>query len=153
MKNRYILCDCASGDWGKSNTLKKLVDVFEVNYLDFIRKEKKKGVNDKRDIWCVFQSVKTNKTIVIQTEGDYYSSFKQTEYYLKTHSVDIFVCASKCENSNAYRAVESISHSYNMNIIRFRNYHNETNDNLLEVLLSEQMAQSMYNLILQLMMK
>ena len=152
MNNRYILCSCAPGQWGKSSTLKKLVEILEAKSIDFALKLKEKGVNDSSDIWCVFQSTQSNKTIIIQTEGDYTSSFNQTIEYLKTHGVDILVCASRCERTNVYKKVKEVSNDNNMEIIRFQNYHYETNNNL-EVLLNEQMAQSIYNLILQLIMK
>lgn len=150
MKNRFILCDCAPGDWGKSMTLKKLIDLFETNN-DFERKAKKKGKNDKSDFWCVFQSIKSNQIIIIQTEGDYDTSFGQTMEFLKENSFDLLVCASKCENSNAYSIVDRISSVFDLEIIRFRNYHCANDDKLRQELLNEQMAQSLYNLIMQLL--
>ncbi len=123
-QKKYIICDCAPEKWGKTPTLKKLIDqlTHDSNY-SFIEE---RGAHDTvKDKWFVFEHIHSKKQIIIQTEGDYDTSFNPTMEYLKEHQKDVSVviCASRGVNSNAYNEMQKMAIEYGMEIILFRNYH------------------------------
>lgn len=98
---RYVLCDCAESNSGKSEFLLQVIDELTNTRGYSIKKEadlrdinKSKNLND-RDRWIVL--VKDGKEIIIQTEGDYKVSFNNTYAYINDHDVDVIICASRLD--------------------------------------------------------
>lgn len=116
---KYLLCDSATADYGKSTTLNYLLDLFK-SMPELYKIISLQEYNAEGDNVCVIQCVHSNKTIIIQTGGDNEEAFKLTLDYLAYHEPDIIVCASRTKQSTA-EATKYICDTYEYHYIDFRN--------------------------------
>jgi hypothetical protein len=110
-KQRYLFCDCAESDTGKTTFLLDvigcLINTFgytihlETDLRDINKRITYAG--DGNDRWVVLE--KDGKKIIVQTEGDYQTSFNNTyNYTSKYGEVDIIICASRLDTKIKERA-------------------------------------------------
>ena len=107
-KMRYILCDNAPGNWGKSTILSAVADyylsnpaIFKVIYSKLMR-------NDR---WCVVQEIATGKIVLVQTKGDIPGCYARTLSYIqnkKNLPVDVIICACH-PNDQTHQIVEALA--------------------------------------------
>ena len=110
-KQRYLFCDCAESDTGKTtfllNVIGCLINTFgftihsETDLRDINKPITYAGNGNDR--WVVLD--KSGKKIIVQTEGDYKVSFDNTyDYTSKCGNVDIIICASRPDTKIKERA-------------------------------------------------
>ncbi len=122
--HKYIICDAANPSWGKTTTLKEVINIFSAHPSAFIKLSEivytdKNGKT--KDIWIVFQERATSKTILIQTAGDQKQSYRDTnDYLISGHIVDVIICASHLDGPSC-NAVEGIVKKYGYKKINFSN--------------------------------
>lgn len=152
---RYLICDCAEDRWGKTETLKELICIFKKNEQDYSIIECHYVDDRKEDVWAAIEIKSSEQIIIIQTQGDYKKSYKETESYLETNKkkVRIVVCSARPANekrkrdTGAYKKMIDISMRYSLNMILFRNAHNKNCDETFSKMLNESTAQWIYDLI------
>ena len=95
---RYILCDSAPSNYGKSNVLTAVADYYISNPTLYTQLTSKILKNDR---WLVVREISTNKIILVQTKGDDAGCFSKTISYLRNSKnpiVDIILCACHPDN-------------------------------------------------------
>lgn len=105
---RYILCDCALSNYGKSNVLTAVADYYISNPTLYTILTSKIFKDDR---WLVVREISTNKIILVQTKGDDAGCFSRTISYLynsKNPIVDIILCASH-PNDVTHNIVKAIA--------------------------------------------
>ena len=117
---RYILCDNAPSDWGKSTVLAKVANYYLNNPTMFNVLDSKLF---KLDRWAVVEEKATGKIILIQTKGDIPGCYTRTLTYMSkqnNHIVDIIVCACR-PNDATQQLVEKLA-GKSFRLYYFRNY-------------------------------
>lgn len=117
--NKYIVCDFARGNWGKTNTLLKVIDLLKRKTPPIV--EEHIGEVDK---YAVFEL--DGKTIVINTQGDPDSYQKVGLQRAINDDADIIVCASRTKGSTVETIYEIAGDDYD--IIWFSNFHSDLED-------------------------
>ena len=93
---KYIICDVATKNHGKTTFLKIVANILKAHRGSTTTVLAKRWGNDECFVWT---DHKTGKTILVQTKGDDAPSFAYTLNYLKNHKganvpdVDIILCA------------------------------------------------------------
>ena len=103
---KYIICDVAPANRGKTTFLKEVIKVLTIHLGAGLVI----ATHWRIDQCVVFTHKKSGKTILVQTGGDKEVSFVHTIKYLKTHEVDIILCA---------RIVQDIANKYNYEELDF----------------------------------
>ena len=105
---RYILCDNATSDSGKSTVLAAVADYFLSNPSIFQILDNKIYVLDR---WAVVREISTGKVILVQTKGDIEGCYSKTLTYMlnkRNPMVDIIVCACH-PNDSTHLLVETLA--------------------------------------------
>lgn len=120
---KYLLCDAATADYGKSTTLNHLLKLFQ-SMPNLYKITPLQEYNAEGDNVCLIECLHIKKTILIQTGGDNSSAFECTLNHLKENTTnvlpDVIVCASRTKGGSAEEA-EYIRRTYNYHYIDFRN--------------------------------
>lgn len=103
---KYLFCDCAEANTGKTTFLLSVVDkLLSMGYCCKIETDLRninnpiKYAGNGADRWVVLEK-DNGKKIIVQTEGDYQVSFKNTsDYILKNNDVDVIICASRLDSA------------------------------------------------------
>lgn len=143
--NKYIICDSARANWGKSTTLLEVANLFECNPNFKVLRKTFVGT----DQWLVVTDGK--KTYLIQTQGDYAKCFDKTLSFLQDGgNADIIICA--CHTRGESRAqLNEIAHSYHFTQIFFNNFSPLFNKWIPEINNANKLiAKSVYELALSL---
>jgi len=76
---KFIICDCAKSNWGKTTTLREVEGIFAKSseFTNLYRRISTSGL----DVWAAYERIVDKKVFFIQTEGDLKSSFYPTEAY------------------------------------------------------------------------
>lgn len=116
---KYIICDAAPANWGKSTTLLEVIKLFRMNPTNFVVLDER---NVGFDYWIVFQNIVNLKVYLIQTQGDYAKSFDETKKYLASgKKVDVIICAARSKGKSL-KEVQTIETLYNYKQIQFSNF-------------------------------
>ena len=116
---KYIICDCAHANWGKTTTLLEVVNLIVTNPTNFVVL---KTIYHGVDKWVVAQEISTGKIILVQTQGDDANAFNDTNHHLSAGSpVNIIICSSRTKGT-ARSAVSRIARTYGYETILFRNF-------------------------------
>ncbi len=119
---KYILCDAAVANYGKSTTLNQVLSLFREK-PDLYKIIPLQEYNSKGDNVCVIRCLHSNSSILIQTGGDNKEAFYPTLDYLKNNQENlpnVIVCASRTKQSTP-RVVENICDNYDFHYVEFRN--------------------------------
>lgn len=136
--NKYMLCDYARSDWGKSQTLLKVIELLKDIANPVI--EEQIGAVDKFAVFII-----NEKKIVVNTQGDPDSYQEEGLARAVKEKAHVIVCASRSKGSTYDCVKEYEKNDYE--IIWFRNFY-ANNDNLPCVAyLPELMASAIVNLI------
>ena len=120
--SKYILCDAATADYGKSTTLNHLLALFQ-SMPNLYKVTPLQKYNTEGDNVCLIECLHIGKTILIQTGGDNSYAFQLTLNHLEKNTTmlpDVIVCASRTKGGSAEEA-EYIRRTYNYHYIDFRN--------------------------------
>lgn len=123
-KTRFLFCDCAESDTGKTTFLLDVIGCllntfgFTIHLETDLRDINKPitYAGNRNDRWVVLR--KGEKMIIVQTEGDYKSSFNNTyDYTSKNGDVDVIICASRLDSKIKERASE-LSNRYKVHFFQ-----------------------------------
>lgn len=118
MGNKYIICDYAKANWGKTETLLEVISLLKGKPQNTLIYEKP---NTGKDKWCHFEM--NGKSIVISTLGDPYSDQPLwLEDAAAKAKAEIIVTASRTSGSTV-NAVYNIATRYGYEVIWFQNFH------------------------------
>lgn len=140
--SKYILCDYARSDWGKSQTLLKVIE----HLKDIANPDIEEQIGDV-DKFAVF--IINEKKIVVNTQGDPDSYQEEGLSRAVKEKADIIVCASRSKGST-YDCVKKYENN-DYEIIWFRNFYSEIDNQLYKPYLLDDMAQSIVQLALKLL--
>ena len=123
---KYVICDSARSEWGKSATLLELIRSLK----DYIVDEPYKYGED-RTVVCNIEG----RYIIIQTQGDpNTTAFEDTQQYIEEHKeqgIQLYICATRSrigqrgqKGISPLEQVRRIAYTYFDNkIIYFRNFY------------------------------
>lgn len=118
MENKYIICDYAKANWGKTETLLEVISLLKESPQNTLFFEKP---NTGKDKWCHFEI--NGKSVVISTLGDPYSDQPLwLEDAAEKAKAEIIVTASRT-NGATVNAVYDIATRYGYEVIWFQNFH------------------------------
>lgn len=119
--DKYIVCDFARSNWGKTNTLLKVIDLLKKAKYPLIIEEQIGEV----DKFAMF--IKEGKKIVVNTQGDPYSYQGEGLQRAVNEKADIIVCASRTKGTTVDCIYEIAANGYE--VIWFSNFFGD-NENL-----------------------
>lgn len=117
--NKYIVCDFARSNWGKSNTLLEVIEQLKEK-ASLISEEQ---IGDK-DKYAVFDMNK--KKIIVNTQGDPDSYQEEGLQRAVKEDAVIIVCASRTKGSTVECIYEIAKHGYE--VIWFSNFYADRED-------------------------
>ena len=116
-KKKYIICDSARSDWGKTETLQAIIALLSATY-------KPHDIHTEgKDTYAVF-TLKNGKTVFISTLGDPGSGYMNWWRIGIELKADIFVCASRT-SGETFNNLINIANTYEYEVIWFKNFHFE----------------------------
>lgn len=144
---RYIICDVAPGNHGKTTFLKEVIKILTIHLGAGLVL----ATHWRKDQCVVFTYKKINKTILVQTGGDKDACFNHTLKYLKTHEVDIILCARHTQGITK-QIVQQIASQYNYEELDFTHmYPKNLNWSSPSVGISNSiLSQAIYNVLMSL---
>lgn len=124
MEKKYIICDYARANWGKTETLLEVINILDSpSKLQYTLIDEKP--NTGKDRWCLFgvkdKEIK-DKQVVISTLGDPYSAQPVWLEDAAKTGAEIIVTASRTSGSTV-NAVYDIATRYGYEVIWFQNFH------------------------------
>jgi len=117
MEKKYIICDYARANWGKTETLLEVISLLKGKPQSTLIYEKP---NTGKDKWCHFEM--KGKPVVISTPGDPYSAQPAWLEDATNTGAEIIVTASRTSGSTV-NAVYDIATRYGYEVIWFQNFH------------------------------
>ena len=146
---KYIICDVAVSDRGKSTFLAGIIKLM-LNNPNF--KVIAQNLHLVTEQWIVFEEVNTGETILIQTKGDDEESYDETRKYLLEHNVDIIVCARRTHGITA-DVVQYIAKKYHFTELDFTHMYPQDFNWALPAFVNianPTLTQAIYNIIVSL---
>lgn len=140
---KYVICDYAVANWGKTDTLKELFYLLQTSH--HLIKQKEFG----NDLWGVFElkTVLGTKKIVVSTIGDPNPSQPKCLEMAKMEKPDIIVCAARTKG-------ETVMNVYNIlpdfEKIWFQNFHFDNVSNSFLPSANKISAKAIYEMLLNL---
>ena len=120
MGKKYIICDYARANWGKTEALLEVISLLKGKPQNTLIYEKP---NTGKDKWCHLEM--KGKPVVISTLGDPYSDQSLwLEDAAAKAKAEIIVTASRTSGSTV-NAVYDIATRYGYEIVWFQNFHFE----------------------------
>ena len=120
-EKKYIICNYARANWGKTETLLEVVNILNSKNKPQYKLIAEKTDTDK-DRWCHFNN--NNKHVVISTQGDPYSF--QREWLEDAAKTEAKVILTACRTKGStVSAVYDIAKQYNYEIVWFNNFYFE----------------------------
>lgn len=118
MDKKFIICDYAKSDWGKSATLLKVYELLSAKY------EPKEMFKIKGDVYAVFEI--KEKRIAVFSLGDPDEPLLENLKKAATKdNADVIICAARAYGW-AKEQISAIQRDYNYEeIFWFRNFHSE----------------------------
>ena len=117
MEKKYIICDYARANWGKTETLLEVISLLKGKPQNTLINEKP---NTGKDKWCHFEM--KGKPVVISTLGDPNSAQPVWLEDAAKAGAKIIVTASRTSGSTV-NAVYDIATRYGYEVIWFQNFH------------------------------
>ena len=117
MEKKYIICDYARANWGKTETLLEVISLLKGKPQNTLINEKS---NTGKDKWCHFEM--KGKPVVISTLGDPNSAQPVWLEDAAKAGAKIIVTASRTSGSTV-NAVYDIATRYGYEVIWFQNFH------------------------------
>ena len=137
---KYIICDFATSNWGKTKTLLKVIEILKTKVKPTI--EEQIG----EDKFAVFDINK--KKIAINTQGDPNSYLEEGLERAIDMNADIIICASRTKGATISYIYNHAKNGYE--IVWFSNFHaddvNFTNTSLLNDLTAESIVKLLFEL-------
>lgn len=139
--SKYVLCDTATSDCGKTQTLLKVIE-----RLQLIADHEEIQINEV-DKFAIFQI--NNNIIVVETLGDPAPDFN--EYLMRAVEIEakVIVCASRA-SGYSFMDVYNLR-DYEYEVIRFSNFYSQTDNLPCKPFLIDDMAQAVVQLALKLL--
>lgn len=149
-RERYILCDNAPSNWGKSTALAAVADYYLNNPSIFQVLASKIYVLDR---WAIVREIATGKVILIQTKGDAPGCYSKTLAYLENKNnpiVDVIICACHPDDET-HQIVEALA-GKTFKLFYFRNFavHKRPWIKPASSIVKDQLRDSIINIINQL---
>lgn len=113
---KYIICNYAKADWGKTETLLEVIDILIGMNYPIISQKPTTG----KDKWCQFKL--PNKDVVVSTLGDPYSDQAIWIEDAADTGAQVIVTASRTRGSTI-ESVYDVANRYGYEIIWFQNFH------------------------------
>lgn len=117
--SKYIVCDFARSNWGKSNTLLEVIEQLKEKASLIVEEQ----IGDK-DKYAVFEMNK--KSIVVNTQGDPDSFQEDGLQRAIKEDAAVIVCASRTKGSTVECIYEMAKHGYE--VIWFSNFYADSED-------------------------
>ena len=136
---KYLICDFARSDWGKTQTLNAVIGLLKTKTKPIV--EEVIGDIDKFAIFEV-----KGKKIVVSTQGDPDSYQKEGLLRAVNDNADIIVCASRTKGSTVNDIYDTTNGHYE--IIWFNNFYADNKDLSYIPSLQNISAEAIVNLIL-----
>ena len=116
-KKKYIICDSARANWGKTETLQTLITLLSKIYkpLDI--------QTEGKDTYAVFR-LENGKIVFVSTLGDPGSGYMSWWHIGMNLNPDIFVCACRT-SGETYNNLLNISKAHEYEVVWFKNFHFE----------------------------
>lgn len=137
--SKYLICDLARSDWGKTQTLLKVIDLLKAKTKPLVEE-----VIDNGDKFAIFKI--NGKKIIVSTQGDPNSYQKEGLLRAVNDNTDIIVCASRTKGATVNSIYETTNGSYE--IIWFNNFYADNKDLSCIPSLKNISAEAIVNLIL-----
>lgn len=137
--NKYLICDLARSNWGKTQTLLKVIELLKTKAKPTVEE-----VIDDIDKFAIFEI--NGKKIIVSTQGDPDSYQKEGLLRAISENANIIVCASRTKGSTADNIYETTNGNYE--IILFNNFYAKNKDLLCIPTLNTISAEVIVNLIL-----
>ena len=141
---KYIICDFAKAESGKSAVLNEVAN--KLNSCKNIKQLDSKELNDF-DNWYLFEY--QGKRICVITGGDDASLMKKWFDWALKANADLLVCASRSKGDTVH-CVNNVASKGGFSIVKFSNYFCEGDDSEINVL-NECTAESVLNVIEKLL--
>ena len=141
---KYVICDTATPNHGKTQTLLKVIDRLKL-ITDYEGIEETQ-INEE-DKYASFQI--NNKRIVVNTLGDPVPDFNKYLMKAVDENANVIICASR-ESGNTIEIVNSLE-GFEYEIIRFSNFYSLTDNLSCKPFLLDDMAQAVIQLALKLL--
>lgn len=138
---KFILCDTATPDHGKTQTLLKVIEKLKLMFAPE-KDEPTTGV----DRYASFQI--DGKRIVVNTMGDPIPEFEKYLMQAVEEDAKVIICASRT-GGNTFEEINR--HDDNYKIIRFSNFYSTSDNPLFKPYLLDDMAQAIVQLALKLL--
>jgi len=138
---KYIICNFAQSDWGKSKTLLKVIDLLKKRVVPETEK-----LIDGYDKYAVFDFEK--KRIVVITQGDPDSHQEECLNNAVKEKATIIVCASRTRGSTVDCIYKTAKNGYD--VVWFSNLYADDENLPCVKHFSEIMADAIVKLILKL---
>lgn len=141
---KYVICDTATHNHGKTQTLLKVIDRLKL-ITDYEGIEETQ-INEE-DKYASFQI--NNNIIVVETLGDPVPDFN--EYLMRAVEIEakVIVCASRA-SGYSFMDVYNLR-DYEYEVIRFSNFYSQTDNLPCKPFLIDDMAQAVVQLALKLL--
>ena len=137
--SKYLICDLARSDWGKTQTLLKVIYLIKTKTKPLVEE-----VIDDVDKFAIFKI--NGKKIIVSTQGDPNSYQKEGLLRAVNDNADIIVCASRTKGYTANNIYETTNGNYE--IILFNNFYADNKDLSCIPSLKNISAEAIVNLLL-----
>ncbi len=141
--NKYIICDTATSEHGKTKTLLKVIE--ELKKL--VVPDVEEPIGNEEDIYASFSI--NGKRIVVDTMGDPVPNYKTVLWRACEEKADIIVCASRTKGNTFWDVDNLTANGYEL--IRFSNFYTKNDGMPYESSLSCITADAIVKLINLLM--
>ena len=121
-KNKYIICDMAERNWGKTTTLKKVIT--EMDADPFFKLDKSmSAMGGKRSIdkRVHYKCVGNNKRVVVSTIGDNIPKFVSWLNKASSYPADVIVTACHPADQTLYE-IFNLAKNFGYELIWFKNF-------------------------------
>lgn len=113
---KYIICDTGPADWGKTETLLKVIDILSMYYKPV--SEIRTNGNDRWDKFII----SSGRKVVVSTQGD--PNSLQTKWLKQAVDVKADIIVTTCRTSgDTVETIYDFAKEYEYEIIWFRNFH------------------------------
>ena len=136
---KYIICDFARSDWGKTQTLLKVIELIKKTTPPRIEEL----IGDK-DKYAEF--VLNERIVAVNTQGDPGSYQEEGLKRAIQENADIIVCASRVRGSTVEKVYKYAKSNYE--IIWFSNFYADSNELACIPILHDIMANAIVKLVL-----
>ncbi len=152
MNKKFIICDYARANWGKTTNLRMVFELLSQNHLPkeviWTKQE------NKSDVWALFEI--EGKSIVVCSLGDPDSCHKEWLDKAVKLNVDIIICAARIRGETIQNVYSAQKNGNYEDIFWFQNFNSdkktEISSELPEMLdINKFMAEAIIKIVLRLL--